>query len=525
MMSNEPVFHVFDLQVDMETQQVCRNNEPVVLTDLTAKLFFALFEKAPETVTTTELAATVWGRDFVSEETMAQRVRLLRQALGDDAKSSKYIKTERGVGYRLMTAPKNKSTLQLDSHKIVAVIASAILMVIAFVWWVRPISLEDNSSPSDIRPITDISSLDASFLAERARQYFSARRVEDINIAISLYEKALAKAPKNPNVQIGLSFALSTRATKFDTVVGDDTRAEVLARSALSQSDKNGSAWSALAYALDSQGKVEEATSAYLRAYSLNSQDRAAASSAAYLLSIRGKLYEAIKLDLSVFTNNTMPSYTDTQIALTLDLLQYSAAAQNWLEKALTLNPQHPVVISEAIRSSLRSGDHMRAEELYAKIGIAERSTPKLLRLSALMHMAKGDLETALAILETLEEAPSVIQLAVLALKAKGQKEQPQAIAFKNYRVVDTTWPEGLVDTAYLFAAYGMNNEAIQSLSHAIDLGWRDSRLMQQLPFFETIKNDPGYLHALNRIDRLITSERNLLNSDTALKKQIGISD
>ena len=51
-----------------------------------------------------ELIAEVWGDVVVSDETLMQRVKLLRQALGDDSQNPRYIAAVRGRGYRL-TAP------------------------------------------------------------------------------------------------------------------------------------------------------------------------------------------------------------------------------------------------------------------------------------------------------------------------------------------------------------------------------------------------------------------------------------
>lgn len=49
-----------------------------------------------------DLIAQVWGDVVVSDETLMQRVRLLRQALGDDSQKHKFIASVRGRGYRLV---------------------------------------------------------------------------------------------------------------------------------------------------------------------------------------------------------------------------------------------------------------------------------------------------------------------------------------------------------------------------------------------------------------------------------------
>ena len=48
------------------------------------------------------LIRDVWDDVVVSDETLAQRVRLLRQALGEDSQNPRYIASVRGRGYRLI---------------------------------------------------------------------------------------------------------------------------------------------------------------------------------------------------------------------------------------------------------------------------------------------------------------------------------------------------------------------------------------------------------------------------------------
>ena len=57
---------------------------------------------APRVLTHDELAERVWRGRPVSPETMAQRVLLLRRALGDDAGDPRYLRVVRGVGCQLV---------------------------------------------------------------------------------------------------------------------------------------------------------------------------------------------------------------------------------------------------------------------------------------------------------------------------------------------------------------------------------------------------------------------------------------
>ncbi len=69
---------------------------------LSFDLLIALIEAAPNVVAIDTLMERVWPTLVVSPETVSQRVKLLRDALDDDAKQPRYIAGVRGRGYRLI---------------------------------------------------------------------------------------------------------------------------------------------------------------------------------------------------------------------------------------------------------------------------------------------------------------------------------------------------------------------------------------------------------------------------------------
>jgi TolB-like protein len=91
-----------DLTLDPGRQELRRAGEPVHLGPLTYRLLLALVERAPNLVTHDALAEAVWGGRAVSPETIGQRVKLLRDAIGDNSHEPRYIELLRGRGYRLI---------------------------------------------------------------------------------------------------------------------------------------------------------------------------------------------------------------------------------------------------------------------------------------------------------------------------------------------------------------------------------------------------------------------------------------
>jgi TolB-like protein/DNA-binding winged helix-turn-helix (wHTH) protein len=98
-------FRVGDLEVDIGKAEVTRAHEKIAMPKLSFDLLCALIHAAPAIVTNDELLERVWPGLQVSPESVAQRVKLLRSAIGDDSQQPRYILGVRGRGYRLIPVP------------------------------------------------------------------------------------------------------------------------------------------------------------------------------------------------------------------------------------------------------------------------------------------------------------------------------------------------------------------------------------------------------------------------------------
>lgn len=88
--------------VDLGLQKVERDGVAIELPQLSFELLVALMDAAPRYLSNDALMQQVWKGLVVSPETVTQRVKLLRDALGDDPKNPRYIDGLRGRGYRLL---------------------------------------------------------------------------------------------------------------------------------------------------------------------------------------------------------------------------------------------------------------------------------------------------------------------------------------------------------------------------------------------------------------------------------------
>jgi TolB-like protein/DNA-binding winged helix-turn-helix (wHTH) protein len=95
------LLQVGDLLIDVERERVTRGVEDIPLPNLSFNLLFVLLRRAPDFVSVRALMDEVWPGLVVGVDAVSQRIKLLRVALGDDAKQPKYIAGARGKGYRM----------------------------------------------------------------------------------------------------------------------------------------------------------------------------------------------------------------------------------------------------------------------------------------------------------------------------------------------------------------------------------------------------------------------------------------
>lgn len=91
-----------DLMLDTRLGVVKRGEEELPLPKLSYDLLCALVSQAPAICSREALFERVWPDLVVGEETLKQRVKLLRKSLNDSAGTPTYIEAVRGRGYRLI---------------------------------------------------------------------------------------------------------------------------------------------------------------------------------------------------------------------------------------------------------------------------------------------------------------------------------------------------------------------------------------------------------------------------------------
>ena len=97
-------YRVGDLLIDIGRQRVTRESVELSLSALSFELLLALARAAPNVLSFDQLMERVWPGLVVTPETVSQRVKLVRDAIGDDSQSPRYIAGVRGRGYRMVAS-------------------------------------------------------------------------------------------------------------------------------------------------------------------------------------------------------------------------------------------------------------------------------------------------------------------------------------------------------------------------------------------------------------------------------------
>ena len=98
------IFAFSDCELDLDRYELRRAGQLRPVEPQVFDLHAVLIRERHRVVPKEELLDTVWGNRFVSESALTSRVKAARQAIGDDGRSQRLIRTAHGRGYQF-TAP------------------------------------------------------------------------------------------------------------------------------------------------------------------------------------------------------------------------------------------------------------------------------------------------------------------------------------------------------------------------------------------------------------------------------------
>lgn len=498
-------YRLDDLIIDVPRQRVERDGVPIDVGGLSFRLLHYLLEQGPRVVGFDELIERVWAPAIVNEETVTQRVRLLRQSLGDDGRHPRYLRSVRGQGYQLCAPPQalaDEPALPASLRRLrwiglgSAAVALAVIALAAG-WWQRaPAERTVASSP----------------LLQRAAYYAGIGQRDDNERAITLYRQRLQEAPDDRVAQIGLSRAYAARACQYNGTPDDAVRAQALADQVLAVQPRDAGAHAARGHSFDCRGRVDEALRDYEAAVRLDPDADAARASAAYLYERRGRLADALAANLAV-RDPTRVRFHDIQIASNLDLLGYAAAAEARYRRSFQLYPDN--VFSNLAWPTFLMRHGRDAEARAALDEATSRGTDHagLHLLAAELALLSGDRDGARRAAErarALRPQSSLPRTVVWTL----QDVAPPAAALRQQAgelregLRAGSEPVDAVDAAILLDLAGDRDAAMASLREAVDAGYRDVAYLRASPLLAPLREARAFASLLAAIDTAIARER-----------------
>lgn len=88
-----------EFMLDTDTRQLIGTEGEVHLSPKAYELLTVLVEKRPRALSKQELHERLWPATFVSEVNLATLIAEIREALGDDARKPRFVRTARRFGY------------------------------------------------------------------------------------------------------------------------------------------------------------------------------------------------------------------------------------------------------------------------------------------------------------------------------------------------------------------------------------------------------------------------------------------
>ncbi|SEM51926.1 DNA-binding winged helix-turn-helix (wHTH) domain-containing protein [Luteibacter sp. UNCMF331Sha3.1] len=494
-------YRLLDLTIDTARQRVERNGQPLDVSGLSFRLLACLMERADRVVGFDELMEAVWAPAVVNEETVTQRVRLLRQALGDDARQPRYVRTVRARGYQLGAPP---VPLAVDEprlrHLWPAVAAVCVLAAAAI--GVGFLAQDQRPAPTVQRE-----------LIERAHWYASMGQRDNNERALALFDRALRDAPDDVDALTGASRARSARTCLYNTGPHDARDALKLATRAVSAHPDSAKAWSTLAYARDCLGDIAGAINGYERAVRLEPGDDASRASAAYLYQEQGRLADALHANVDMRGDPARVRFREVQVAREYELLGFPAQAEARYRHVFDLSPDNVfgnIGWPAFLFSQGRLDEARRAIDDARSRGTARA---ELAQLDGEIALLRGDRAAALrAFAEAKRLRPDASLPVTLETLYGEHPVDPrwlrERIATTRAALRDDPWASSRLELALLLLADADRPGAVGALSDAVDKGWRDAAYLRVSPLFASLHDDPGFADVLDAIARRVAADR-----------------
>ena len=347
---------VDDLQIDSGQRQVRRGDQLLSLPGHSFDFLLALVRVAPNIATADYLCETVWGGRSVSPETITQRAKLLRDALGDDSQHPRYVAVVRGQGYRLIPP-----VLAAENHTRALgrrmALAGCAVVLMGLVLAAVVVSTQRESDSGAAVPTTH----------ERAVFNMNRHTASGLNAAVEGFADVLAEYPDFAAAHVGMAEArlLQARYRMLDRQVALRLAEDAIER-ALKLDPESAPAHAARANLLVLTGDHVAAEQAFRHALSVDPLLASALIDYGFLLlsdPINHRPFEAIEMWRRAARQDPGSDVLRSHLAWTEFRSGRFEQAESELREIIARSPDLPIphfVLAELLHSAGRQDEAIR---------------------------------------------------------------------------------------------------------------------------------------------------------------------
>ena len=508
--NEERILRSADLEIHLRTQQVFHQGRLIPLKGLSYRLLETLVQANPQLVSPAELALRIWRKAYVSDETIAQRVSLLRKALSFLQVDT--IESVRSEGYRWLPAVTTERSHQSDiRHNTVpalrdstkrkymlAVVILPCIVALAYYIAVQPSAKIASVGELHPRPV----------MLQKAVDYAQQNHASANAIAIELFSKFLMQQPDHIEALLGLATANIERVVKFN---GDAQLLDVADKQIKRLATTAVAPWrlaKLTGYYHDARGDIAKAIAYYEQALAADRDAmRQVAASLAYLYVRKGRLYEAMQLNLSVL--NHQHGYSVLQVAEILYLAGLSGQASTWVGQAYQLAPHDAFVAVQYARDAKGRGDKAGAYQALHKLHQFHAGTADSYITLALLAIDDQQWELAGQALASAEQREPDSLYASALLYWLVQKKHLKGPAVRPTTDSNTAvWPNWHVAKSIVEIADADFASAKNSLAAAVSDGFIDLQYLLSVPIFTEMADDIEFQELLRQMRHSVNTER-----------------
>lgn len=532
-----------DLVLDVQRGTLTRNNKEIPLPKLSYDLLLALLRASPTLLSQQELMEIVWPNVVIGDETLKQRVKLLRKAITDNASAPTYIEAVRGRGYRLLPEVTCECTLAqpaaamldltgndqfpnlgsqqfhgawqaLSKILFTLLLLISLLVVIYGYFFQNPILSAITHAITDKTVSIDASDINegkpnteqvAQELYQKGLLYYQRYRAVDNIIAIDFFKKSIAIKADYSLAYTGLSQAYSQQIFQFKSDNSTQAHAIDNAYQAITYDSNSAESYKALGTAYYVSGWLSKSIAPYLKSLALDPNNTEVVSNLSFIYSEQGNLIDALTLIEKALSLDNKHVVSMVHAGQTLQRLGQFELAKIWYKKAIALQPDYLLATYHLGQLAIVNEEYAVAEKIYQEKLNLYNEHPLLIEGLADSFYFSKRAELALEFYQKLQfddqtaiddkqmvSSANLMRLMLSLPESKKQVRQVERV-LKDKLQSGTDKALYSYNLAIIYAQTEQSNLAIRYLVQAIEQGITSVEKVNKHTMFEPLYELPSF--------------------------------